>query len=67
MLWALVGRLRAAGAALRVCAAGLLPDALMLAGVGGISYGAWSVYEPAGFIVGGCFALAGGVLLSRGA
>ena len=49
------------GAAIR----GWAPDALMLAGVTGISYGAWLVYAPAGFIVGGAFLLAGGVLAAR--
>lgn len=48
-------------------AAGFLPDALMLAGAGGISYGAWLVYVPAGYVVGGLFALAAGVVLARGA
>lgn len=42
-----------------------LPDALMLAGAGGIAYGAGMVYTPAGFIVAGAFALAAGWLLSR--
>lgn len=47
--------------------AGWLPDILIIAGVAAISFGAWMVYEPAGFIVGGLLALAGGVLLARGA
>lgn len=49
------------GAAIR----GWAPDALMLSGVVGISYGAWLMYQPAGFIVGGAFLLAGGVLAAR--
>lgn len=40
--------------------AGWAPDAMMLAGVASVSYGAWMVYEPAGFIVGGVLLLAGG-------
>lgn len=44
---------------------GWVPDVLMLAGVIGISFGAWLVYPPAGFIVGGAFLLAGGVLSAR--
>lgn len=48
-------------------AAGWLPDALMTAGAGAASYGAWMVYPPAGFIVGGVFALAAGWILARGA
>lgn len=43
----------------------ILPDALMLSGAGGLSYGAWLIYEPAGFLVGGFLALAGGVLCAR--
>ena len=43
-----------------------LPDALMVGGAGGISYGAWLVYGPAGYVVGGLFALAAGVVLARG-
>jgi hypothetical protein len=40
--------------------------ALILAGTSGVAYGAWLVYAPAGFIVGGLFALAGGWLLAKG-
>lgn len=29
------------------------PDVLLLGGAGAVSYGAWLVYVPAGFIVGG--------------
>lgn len=47
-------------------AAGYLPDALMVIGATGISYGAWLVYGPAGYVVGGLFALAAGVVLARG-
>lgn len=46
-------------------AAGLLPDALMLAGIGAISYGARLIYAPAGWIVVGAFALGFGFLLAR--
>lgn len=48
-------------------AAGWLPDVLMLTGAASVSWGARLVYEPAGWVVAGVFALAGGVLLSRGA
>lgn len=41
------------------------PDALMAAGAGGIAYGSWLVYEPAGFIVGGVLMLTAGVLAAR--
>lgn len=43
----------------------LLPDGLLLLGVGALSYGASLIYWPAGFIVAGLLALGGGVLLSR--
>lgn len=47
-------------------AAGWLPDSLMLGGAAAVSYGAGLVYQPAGWVVAGLFALAGGVLLARG-
>lgn len=43
------------------------PDALMVVGAVGVSWGAASIYPPAGFIVAGLFCLVAGVLLSRGA
>jgi hypothetical protein len=43
----------------------LLPDALMVAGAAAISYGAWLIYQPTGFLVGGGFLLAGGVMAAR--
>ena len=46
-------------------AASWLPDALMVAGAGGVSYGAWLVYAPTGFIIGGALTLAAGVLAAR--
>ena len=46
-------------------AASWSPDALMAAGAGGISYGAWLVYQPAGFIVAGVLVLTAGVLAAR--
>ncbi|MFT0532260.1 hypothetical protein ACMHYJ_05405 [Castellaniella hirudinis] len=45
--------------------ASLLPDALMLAGSAGVSYGAWLIYEPAGYLVAGLLALAAGVMCAR--
>jgi hypothetical protein len=47
-------------------AAGFLPDALMIAGASGVSFGAWLVYCPAGYVVGGLFAIAAGYMLARG-
>ena len=43
-----------------------LPDAMILAGAASISWGARMVYEPAGFVVAGVFALAGGLVLVWG-
>lgn len=44
---------------------GSVPDALMLAGMVAISYGAAQIYAPAGWIVGGGFAFAFGLLAAR--
>ena len=44
-------------------------DLLALGGAASISYGAWLMYEPAGFVVAGLIALAAslvGVLRGRG-
>jgi hypothetical protein len=46
-------------------AAGLRPDAMMACGAAGIAYGAWQMYQPAGFIVGGGLLLIAGVLAAR--
>lgn len=46
-------------------AASWSPDAMMVAGAGGISYGAWLIHEPSGFIVGGVLLLTAGVLAAR--
>lgn len=43
------------------------PDGLLLGGAAAISYGVWSIYAPAGWIVGGALLIAGGVLMARGA
>lgn len=59
---AAVGRLASRATAAIVAQ---VPDALMAAGIGGISYGSWLVYVPAGFIVGGALVLAMGVLAAR--
>lgn len=44
-----------------------LPDALMVAGAASVAFGAWLVYPPAGWIVGGVLTLAAGVLAARAA
>jgi hypothetical protein len=51
--------------AAREIAGSWLPDALLTAGAGAVSCGAGMVYLPAGWIVAGLFALAGGWLLAR--
>lgn len=43
----------------------LLRDLTGLAGLAAVSYGAWLIYEPAGFIVAGAFAAALAVLTAR--
>lgn len=43
------------------------PDAMMFSGASLVSYGAWLVYEPAGFIAGGVLLLTAGVLAARAA
>lgn len=43
-----------------------LRDAAGIAGASLIAYGAWRIYAPAGFIVGGALLLAGSLLLARG-
>jgi hypothetical protein len=43
----------------------VLFDALGFAGAGSIAYGAWLIYVPAGFLVGGALAMALSVLLGR--
>ena len=45
---------------------GLLRDLAGLCGVGAVAYGAWLVYPPAGFIVGGSFLILGALLLALG-
>ncbi len=45
---------------------GLLRDLAGLSGVGLVSYGAWLIYPPAGFIVGGSLLILGALLLALG-
>ena len=42
-----------------------VPDALLVAGFGLVSWGAWTWFEPAGFLVGGMLLLAGGLAIGR--
>lgn len=57
--------LRAAASAGAAMATGWAPDSMIMAGVGLVSYGAWLVYEPAGFITGGVLLLIGGIKAAR--
>ena len=45
--------------------AGLLPDAMMLAGIAAMAYGASLIYAPAGWIIAGAASLGFGLLLAR--
>lgn len=47
-------------------ARGVILDALALSGVGLVTYGAWLIYEPAGFIVPGLLFLLATVAGARG-
>ena len=58
-------RITAALSKLRAAATASLPDVLMIGGAVAVSHGAWLVTAPAGFIVGGLFSLAGGMLVAR--
>ncbi len=51
----------------RACAGvpGLLIDLVGIAGAGCVSYGAWLVYRPAGFLVGGLLLMSAALLLGR--
>lgn len=45
---------------------GLARDLAGLCGVGLVSYGAWLIYPPAGFITGGFLLIVGALLISLG-
>ncbi|MFN4018363.1 MAG: hypothetical protein ACK4JB_23710 [Reyranella sp.] len=57
------------GAALRVVAVampGLMRDVAGLGGVGLVSYGAWMIYPPAGFITAGILLIVGTLMIALG-
>lgn len=58
------GLSRAASAALRR-APHVIFDTVGFAGAGAIAYGAWLIYVPAGYLVGGALAMALSVLFGR--
>ncbi len=45
----------------------VLPDLLLVTGSASISFGAWLVFPPAGYIVGGFLILVAGVKLANAA
>ncbi len=45
---------------------GLIRDLAGLSGVSLVSYGAWMIYPPAGFITGGCLLIVGALLAALG-
>jgi len=42
-----------------------LPDVLLLAGAAGITAGAWMIYPPSGYIVGGALSVFAGWQLAK--
>lgn len=44
-----------------------LPDALLMLGAGSLSYGAWSAWPPAGYLVSGALLIVAGLNLARAA
>lgn len=42
----------------------LAPDLMLIAGAAAVSYGAWAVYPPAGWIVAGAFTIYAGMRLA---
>ena len=52
--------------AIAVAVPGLVRDLAGLCGVGLVSYGAWMIYPPAGFIAGGILLIVGALLLALG-
>ncbi len=45
----------------------LLPDFLLIAGAGSVSFGAWLAYNPAGYLVAGVLLIVAGIQLARAA
>ncbi len=58
--------MRSMGLILFTVLPGLMRDLAGLCGVGLVSYGAWLIYPPTGFIVGGGLMIAGALLLALG-
>jgi len=45
----------------------ILPDAIIVAGAGLVSYGAWLMIPAVGFVVAGVLAIAGGLVAAHNA
>ena len=58
-------RLRKALASVARRAPHVVADGLGFAGAGAIAYGAWLIYAPAGFLVGGVLLMALSMLIGR--
>lgn len=43
----------------------VITDIVGVCGAASVAYGAWAIYHPLGFIVGGLLAMAGALLVSR--
>jgi len=50
---------------MKTIAAALFRDFIGLVGCAAVSYGAWLIYNPLGFIVGGAFMVVAATFLSR--
>jgi len=59
-------QLAAAVRSVAMAVPGLVRDLAGLSGVGLVSYGAWLIYPPAGFITGGCMLIVGVLLVALG-
>ena len=59
-------QLAAAVRAIAMVVPGLARDLAGLCGVGLVSYGAWLIYPPAGFIIGGILLIVGTLLIALG-
>jgi hypothetical protein len=62
----MTNHLAAAVCAIAVAMPGLVRDLAGLGGVGLVSYGAWLIYPPVGFIVGGSLLIVGALLAALG-
>lgn len=45
----------------------MLPDVLLIVGAAAVIFGVWSIYPPAGYIVGGVLGIVAGIQMARAA